>query len=89
MKSVVRRIGRLEEQFAPEPEEDPFVVIVRRVDRELALEKDACIQILRECGFLRGGSMRVVKFSDIPDGLSAVELEKFLRENGAQIAPGG
>ena len=64
MKSVVRRIGRLEEQFAPEPKEEPFVVItmrggksatrcrfVRRVDRELALENDACIQILRECQF--------------------------------------
>jgi hypothetical protein len=63
MKSVVRRIGRLEEKYAPEPKE-PFVVItmrggksatrcrfVRCLDRELALEKDACIQILREGQF--------------------------------------
>jgi hypothetical protein len=87
MKSVVRRIGRLEEQFAPEPEEEPFVVIVRRVDGELPLEKDAFLQILRECGFQRGGCARVVKFSDAPDGLSAAELAKFLREKGAKIAP--
>ena len=38
-------------------------------------------------GFLRGGCARVVKFSDIPDGLSAAELEKFLLRNGAKIAP--
>jgi hypothetical protein len=28
-----------------------------------------------------------VPSSDIPDGLSAAGLEKFLRENGAKIAP--
>jgi hypothetical protein len=88
MKSVIRRIARLEDRFAPNLEEEPFLVIVRRMDRKLALDKDACLQILRECGFLRGGSIRVVKLGNIPDGLSAAELEKFLRENGAMIAPG-
>jgi hypothetical protein len=87
MKAVIRRIDRLEERLAPEPEEEPSLVIVSRVDRELALEKNACIQILRECGPIHGGSTRVVKFSDIPDGLSAAELEKLLRRNGAKIAP--
>ena len=67
-------------------QEEPFLVIVSRMDRKPALEKDAGIQTLRECGFLRGGSTHV-KFSDIPDGLSAAELPKFLRENGAKIAP--
>jgi hypothetical protein len=87
MKSIILRIDRLEEQFAPEPEEEPFVVIVSRMDRKLALDKDICIQILRESGFLRGGSTRVVRLSDIPDGLSAAELEEFPRQNGAKIAP--
>jgi len=48
MKSVIRRIGWLEEPLAPEPEEEPLLVIVSRVDRKLPLEKQACIQILRE-----------------------------------------
>ena len=85
MKAVIRRVDRLEERFAPKPEEEPFVVIVSRVDRELSLDDDACIQILRECGSLRGGSTCVVRFSDIPDGLSAVELKAFLREHGPKI----
>jgi hypothetical protein len=54
MKSVIRRIVRLEDRFAPNPEEEPFLLIVGPMDRKLALDKDACLQILRECGFLRG-----------------------------------
>ena len=87
MKAVVRRIDRLEERFMPEPEEEPSVMILRRVDRKLALNNDACLQILRECGFLRGGSICVARLGDIPDGLSAAESDKFLRRNGAKIAP--
>jgi hypothetical protein len=47
---------------------------------------DACLQILWECGFLRGGSLRVVDLDRVPDRLNAAELEKFLRENDARIA---
>jgi hypothetical protein len=51
--------GRLRERLLPgclSQRKSRLWWIVRRVDRELALEKDACKQILRECGFLRGGS---------------------------------
>jgi hypothetical protein len=85
MKAVVRRIDRLEERFEPEPEEEPLLAVVTHLDRKLALDKDACLQILRECGFLRGGPMGVVKLSDIPGGLNAVELKMFLREHGSEI----
>ena len=85
MKAVIRRIDRLEERFEPEPEEEPLLAVVTRLDRKLALDNDACLQIPRECGFLCGGPMGVVKLSDIPSGLSAVELKAFLREHGPKI----
>ncbi len=50
----------------------------------LALDQDRCLQILGECGFLPTGRFGVVNFCQIPDGLNAEELERFLRENGAE-----
>jgi hypothetical protein len=86
MRTVERRISRLEDRFAPHQDEEPVLtVIVSRAGRELALDNDACIQILREGGFLRGPSVRVVRLGDIPDGLNAADLEKFLRENGPRL----
>ena len=86
MRTVKRRISRLEDRFAPHQDEEPVLtVVVNRVDRELALDNDACVQILREGGFLRGPSVRVVRLGDIPDGLNAADLEKFLRENGSRL----
>jgi pseudouridine-5'-phosphate glycosidase len=41
------------------------------------------MQILEECGFLP--AIGVVNIGAIPGGLSAEELERFLREDGAQI----
>ena len=56
MKSVERRISRLEERFAPNQDEEPsLIVVVNRADRELALDNDACVQILREADrWMRG-----------------------------------
>ena len=85
MKSVIRRIDRLKEQLAPEPEKQPLLAVVTRLDRKLALDHDACLQILRECGLLRGGRMGLVKLSDIPDGLSAADLKAFLCKHGSEI----
>jgi hypothetical protein len=64
--------------------------VVRLFGRELALNDDRCVDILRECGFLPNGrSFAVVHFCDIPDGLNAVELETFLRQNGAELCGSG
>ena len=72
-------------------------IIVTRLGEELAFDSDRCIEIL-ECGFLRGygvgdGSLPafgpVVRLDLIPDGLNAAELERFLRENGAELAGSG
>ena len=86
MRTVDRRISRLEDRFAPHQDKEPvLIVVVNRVDRELALDNDACVQILREGGFLRGPSVRVVRFERVPEGLDAPNLEKFLRENGSRL----
>jgi len=61
------------------------VWVVRLFGRELALDDDRCVEILRECGFLPDGRRFAVQFCEIPDGLSAKELEKFLREEGEKL----
>ena len=33
----------------------------------------------------RGPSVRVVRLGDVPDGLNAINLKKFLRENGSRL----
>ena len=33
----------------------------------------------------RGPSVRVVRLGDVFDGLSAINLKKFLRENGSRL----
>src|SRR4029077_11465518 len=43
------------------------------------------IQILSECGFLPTGPVGLVNLGQIPDGLNAEELERFLRKHGAEI----
>lgn len=84
MRTVRRRISRLENRFAPAQDEEPvLIVVVNRAERQLALDDDACV--LREDGFLRRPSVRVVRLGDIPDGLDATNLEKFLLENGSRL----
>jgi hypothetical protein len=50
----------------------------------LALDSDRCIDILGECGFLPTGPVGLVDLCQIPDCLNAEELERFLREHGAE-----
>ena len=68
-----------------ESQENQLLVCVLRAGQELALDMDTCIQILRDCGKLPKGQMGLVSFLNVPDGLNADELEKFLREHGAGI----
>jgi hypothetical protein len=47
---------------------------------------DACIAILCECGFLSTSpGVSIVDFGHLPEDLNAEELERFLRENGADL----
>ena len=59
-------------------------MVVTTAGRGLALDQDRCVQILRESGFLPTGPVGVVNLGDIPEGLNAEELERFLRKNGAE-----
>jgi hypothetical protein len=85
VRTIARRLQRLEEGFGLGPETEQLLVVVTAADRGLALDQDKCIQILRECGSLPTGPVGVVNLGQIPRGLNAEELETFLREDGADI----
>jgi hypothetical protein len=84
-KAVARRIRRLEDRYGS-ASGPSFLVVTSCVT--LALDKDTCVEILRECGFVpsRGiGGIVVVSLCKIPDGLNAAEIEMYLRKNGAEL----
>ena len=84
MKTVTRRIGKLEDTFRPGNGEPLLLLVVTAAEKALALDQDRCVQILRECGFLPTGPVGIVNLAAIPHGLDAEELERFLREHGAE-----
>jgi hypothetical protein len=52
----------------------------------MALDTDRCVEILGECGFVRTGpGMLLLDLLNVPHGLNARELERYLREHGAEI----
>ena len=83
MKTINGRIRKLEDRFRPA---EPVLLVMSCVWKELALDDDRCIGILRECGHLpTSPGFGIVRLWEIPDGLNARELEKYLREYGAEI----
>jgi hypothetical protein len=85
MRTVTRRIGKLEDRFwIGDRKRQCILLIVCKAGWGLALDRDRCIEILRECGFLPTGPVGLVNLGQIPDGLNAEELERFLREDGAE-----
>jgi hypothetical protein len=85
MRTVARRIAKLEDRFWPGKGKPQLLLVVTAAGRVLALDQERCIQILRECGSLPTGPVGLVNLGEIPDGLNAEELEKFLRKDGAEI----
>ncbi len=85
MRTIARRLQRLEQGFGLGPETEQLLLVVCRAGWGLALDQDRCIQILRESAFLPTGPVGVVNLGQIPDGLNAEELERFLRKDGAEI----
>ena len=84
MKTLGRRLHKLEDHFWPaDGKRQRILLILCRAGFELALDTNTCVQILDECGFLSTDQVGLVNLSDIPNGLSAMELERYLRENGA------
>ena len=86
MRTVTRRIGKLEDTFRPGNGKPQLLLVVTAAGKELALDQDRCIQILRECGFLPTGPVGLVNLGEIPNGLNAEELETYLREHGAETS---
>jgi hypothetical protein len=84
MRAVTRRVGKLEETFRPSNGKPLLLLVVTAAEKRLALGQDRCVQILRECGFLPTGPIGIVNLAAIPHDLAAEELERFLRENGAE-----
>jgi hypothetical protein len=67
MRTVLRRIAKLEDQLAP-AEGKGILAVVSHAGWGLALDEDRCMQILRECGHLpTGKGFSVVFLCDIPD----------------------
>jgi hypothetical protein len=83
MRTVARRIAKLEDRFGTAAGKPQLLMVVTAAGRRLALDEDTCIRILRESGFLPTGPVGVVNLAEIPEGLNAEELERFLREDGA------
>ncbi len=85
MKAISKRLRELETRLGVGPETEQKLWVVTIVGRQLALDKDTCVGILRECGFLPTHRFGVVNLGHIPDGLNAKETERFLREQGREI----
>ena len=82
MKTVVRRITRLEEQFAPVRQRDyarnprgRLRIVVCRMDRALRLETSRCRRMLNANGSLT----EVVRLDGVRRGLTDEDLEKFVQ----------
>jgi hypothetical protein len=84
MKTVERRLDRLEDRLAPQGR-NQLLIVVTDAAQKLALDSDRCVQILREAGHLDTTSVScVVDLGYIPNGLDAAELEQYLREHGTR-----
>ena len=83
MKTVDdNRVRKLENRFCNEKPQ--FLWVACLAGWGLALDQDRCIEILGECGFLPTGPLGLVNLCRISDGLNARDLERFLREHGAE-----
>ena len=86
MKAIDSRIRRLQQQLCPDGGQEQRLWVAVIFGRELALDSDRCVDILRESGFLPTGRFGIVSLCGIPDGLNAEELEKYLRTNGTEAS---
>jgi len=83
MKAIQRRLRHIEGQFLPEKKPQRLWAVCKP-DWGLALDADRCMNILGECGFLPTERFGIVDFLQVPDGLNAEQLERFLRANGSE-----
>lgn len=84
MKTIARRLGRLEDRFGTANGKAQLIFIVHSAGWGLALDRDTCMQTIRETGFLPTGPTGLVNLCELPDGLNADETQRFLREHAAE-----
>jgi hypothetical protein len=85
-KTVTSRIGKLEHRFGIARGKPGIVMVVSAAAWRHALDVETCMKILRECGLVpTGPGIGLVNLLHLPEGLNAVELERFLREHGAEL----
>jgi|HubBroStandDraft_6_1064221.scaffolds.fasta_scaffold218943_3 hypothetical protein len=89
MKTFDRRLRKLEDRLGITDAKPRILYIVSRIVQRIGLDRETCIQILDEGGFLRKRGYMSVDLGLVPDGLSAEETKRFLLENGAKICPAG
>ena len=86
MTTITKRIAKLEDQFGTAGRTPQILHLVCRAGWGLALDQDACVEMLGECGFLpTGPGFGLVNLCYIPDGLNAGATERFLRGKGMDI----
>jgi hypothetical protein len=92
MKTVIRRIARLEDRLAPKVPAD-FLrnprehvrLVASAMDHDLNLETSTCRRTLTENGCL----IEVVRLDGIRDGLSDEALDRFVASFPVEILGGG
>jgi hypothetical protein len=85
IRTVTNRIAKLENRLGIAAGKEKLRFVICEAGWGQALALDACMDILRECGFLSDGpGIGTVDLLHIPEGLNAEDLERFLRENGAE-----
>jgi hypothetical protein len=84
MKAIGRRLNKLEHKFGMAPS-DRLVMIATAGATSYGLDKDTCVTILDEAGFLPKSGIVLVNLLDIPSGLGAGETKKYLLENVEEI----
>jgi hypothetical protein len=89
MKTINRRIGKLQNQFGITKNYQRMVLLVTDEGGRRGLEDENCIRILDEGGFLAQGGFVLVDLMIIPIGLNAEDTERFARDNGARICRRG
>jgi hypothetical protein len=65
MTRITRRLCKLEDQFGTGNRKPRLLLVLCKAGWGLALDADACIQILGERGFLPIGPIGLVNFLDI------------------------
>jgi hypothetical protein len=86
MTNLQRRIERLERP-AGTGAQAGLRLIVMQAGATFAMDVDRCVEVLVECGFLCAvPGISMLNLLDVPHGLSAQELERYLREHGAEIS---